>query len=1586
MGLFDSRRRRGRSIALLFGLAATTLSAAATAQTFPAVATWAPLTRFDAGSGTHLPIGDVSGDATGARDIVGNAANPVAYVHADWTHFYFRLRVNATALVTATNFDNGSSFGCVIDADADASDFEFSALVDGISAPDAVRFWVNTTQQTAGSPADTPEVMVKAYLGPLQLGQPGFGYARQVAAGSVFPIAAPDADFFVDWAVEKSLLQAAGVGDATPLRFACGTGVSTSTLSTDFTSTLDLALVLSDPYLCGGSGCIPQTCADYGQPCSAGTGACAQSGTRFCNAAGQSVCDAFPGEPSQETCNAVDDNCDGVVDDGNPGGGGACVTGLAGVCSAGTENCLSGVIQCTPNVTPGANAEACNTLDDDCDGQTDEGFSLGTNCTEGLGVCAASGEIVCDGQGGATCSATPGTPQTETCNGLDDDCNGFADDGDPGGGEACVTGLAGACSVGITACSSGSVACVPAVLPGELPEACNFADDDCDGLEDEDLGLGAACVEGVGACAVVGSMVCTPEGGTACNAVAGMPSTEVCGDAVDQDCDGALDNGCPDTDGDGLIDAIEEQIGTDPADADSDDDGVADGEETDVAIDTDGDGLVNGLDADSDDDGLYDGTETGRDCSGPGTDVAAGHCRPDGDAGLTKTNPLDPDSDGGGVIDGSEDADLDGVVDAGETDPTAGSGADDAQTKDADGDGLSDGLEETIGTDPNDADSDDDGLLDGDEANPSDDTDGDGLVNTLDPDSDDDALFDGTETGKNCTHPATDPAAQNCRPDADGGALQTSPVDRDTDGGGVRDGAEDRNLNGRIDINETDPTEGNAPDDQQLSNLDNDGDGLTNQLEFFLGSNPNDADTDDDGVLDGDEANPSDDTDGDGKINVRDSDSDGDGLFDGTEVGNDCSHPSTNPAANACRADADMGATHTSMVDPDSDDGGVSDGAEDKNKDGAIDPGETNPTKGNGEDDPLDSDGDGLLDKLETMLGTDPFDWDSDDDGVSDAEEPDLGEDTDGDGFINALDPDSDNDGLPDGLEMGKGCTDPDTDPSAGHCIPDGDNGATKTDPLDWDTDDGGASDGAEDKDKDGVIDPGETDPTAGHGADDPPDTDGDGIFDDDEEVIGTDPNDADTDDDGVRDGDEPSFGVDTDGDGLINALDPDSDNDGLFDGTELGLDCTDPATDITAGHCVGDADGGLTTTDPLDWDTDDGSVSDGSEDWNLDGKIDPGETNPTAGNGVDDLTVTDTDGDGLSDEVEETIGTDPNDADTDDDGVIDGQEPNPTDDTDGDGTINALDPDSDDDGLFDGTEMGQNCSSPATDPAAGNCVADADMGATTTSPLDPDTDDGGVSDGDEDTNGNGVVDPGEIDPNDGSDDATKLDSDGDGLTDAEEAQIGTDPFDADSDDDGAPDGAEPSVGVDTDGDGLINGLDPDSDDDGLFDGTELGFDCSGPGTNPMAGNCIPDGDKGGTKTDPLDADTDDGGVRDGLEDKDKDGVVDAGETNPLDPADDVEGPCETDEDCGGPNSGQICVEGSCTEGCRGEGGNGCPTGEECTSTNTAPGLCVSPEEAIRLAGGGCACATGQTEGAPGGVALAIAALGALVLRRKRRA
>ena len=409
--------------------------------------------------------------------------------------------------------------------------------------------------------------------------------------------------------------------------------------------------------------------------------------------------------------------------------------------------------------------------------------------------------------------------------------------------------------------------------------------------------------------------------------------------------------------------------------------------------------------------------------------------------------------------------------------------------------------------------------------------------------------------------------------------------------------------------------------------------------------------------------------------------------------------------------------------------------------------------------------------------------------------------------------------------------------------------------------------------------------------ADDGPDDDGDGVCNAGENALGLDPIDTDTDDDGVPDGQEPDYAEDTDGDGAINALDPDSDDDGILDGTEMGVTSPTDDTDVRRGHFRADADPS-TTTDPTSADTDEGGVADGAEDTNYNGRLDGGETDPN--DPTDDTTPTDTDGDGLSDAQETALGSDPADADSDDDGVPDGLEPNHSVDTDGDGLLNLLDPDSDDDGLFDGTEMGQTIPDTDTDLSQGHFVADADPG-TTTNPLFPDTDRGGVSDGAEDTNLNGATDASETDPNDPADDTTVTDSDGDGLSDALEEGIGTDPLDADSDDDGIPDGHEPNFTVDTDGDGFINALDPDSDDDGLFDGTETGETSPGPDTDLTQGHFIADADPS-TTTSPLLADTDQGGISDGDEDANLDGRVDPGETDPNDPADDG-GVIDTDGD-----------------------------------------------------------------------------------------
>ena len=142
------------------------------------------------------------------------------------------------------------------------------------------------------------------------------------------------------------------------------------------------------------------------------------------------------------------------------------------------------------------------------------------------------------------------------------------------------------------------------------------------------------------------------------------------------------------------------------------------------------------------------------------------------------------------------------------------------------------------------------------------------------------------------------------------------------------------------------------------------------------------------------------------------------------------------------------------------------------------------------------------------------------------------------------------------------------------------------------------------------------------------------------------------------------------------------------------------------------------------------------------------------------------------------------------------------------------------------------------------------------------------------------------------------IDTDGDGLADAEETALGTDPNDADSDNDGISDGdeingldANPGSGDETDPNN------PDSDNDGIQDGTELGIDTAvadpdgaGPLLGTDTGIFVPDTDPA-TTTDPNNPDSDNGGVCDGNatvtgvcvagEDINGNGAVDAGETDP---------------------------------------------------------------------------------------------------------
>ncbi|WP_186439765.1 Ig-like domain-containing protein [Cellulophaga sp. RHA_52] len=292
-------------------------------------------------------------------------------------------------------------------------------------------------------------------------------------------------------------------------------------------------------------------------------------------------------------------------------------------------------------------------------------------------------------------------------------------------------------------------------------------------------------------------------------------------DGADADVngDGTLDNG-PDCDGDGINDLFDSTPCpgdvADPA-TDSDGDGITDENDLiDETIDTDGDGLPDAIDPDNnnpDTDG--DGVPDGVDIDPDGDGIANNGTDSDGD-GINDfsdidNNPGAPDSDGDGIIDSEDTID---------------------NTADADGDGLPDHLDPDDGN----CDTDGDGIVDGadidvngDETNDNGaDTDGDGVNNQFDSDVDGNGTIDNG-------------------PDTDANGLNDNKQPLDTDGDGIPNGCD------------TDPSDPCSPSTDSLyvpvDTADCDNDGLTYAEEITAGTDPDLADTDGDGVLDGTEVN-----------------------------------------------------------------------------------------------------------------------------------------------------------------------------------------------------------------------------------------------------------------------------------------------------------------------------------------------------------------------------------------------------------------------------------------------------------------------------------------------------------------------------------------------------------------------------------------------------------------------------------------------------------------------------------------------------------------------------------------------------------
>ena len=283
---------------------------------------------------------------------------------------------------------------------------------------------------------------------------------------------------------------------------------------------------------------------------------------------------------------------------------------------------------------------------------------------------------------------------------------------------------------------------------------------------------------------------------------------------------------------------------------------------------------------------------------------------------------------------------------------------------------------------------------------------------------------------------------------------------------------------------------------------------------------------------------------------------------------------------------------------------------------------------------------------------------------------------------------------------------------------------------------------------------------------------------------------------------------LDPDQDNLIAPWDFDSDNDGLLDGVEMGVE--EAHMDTLQNRMVSTKQGmrpsfqidldPFSVSDPLSVDSDGAGCLDWQEDLNLDGKLDDGESDPSIGVIGDDL---DLDQDGLCDRWEESKQLSSYDADSDDDGVLDGQEIDWYMDTDLDGLINALDVDSDNDGLFDGTEMSIIEPHSDTKVEQGFFIADQDP-STMTNVLVADSDGGGALDGIEDFNRNGKVDRLETNPLHMQDDQVDIDQDS-WANHVDNCPVDFNPQQKDLDQDGIGNACD----IDIDSDGTLNLMRP---------------------------------------------------------------------------------------------------------------------------------------------------------------------------------
>ena len=309
----------------------------------------------------------------------------------------------------------------------------------------------------------------------------------------------------------------------------------------------------------------------------------------------------FPG--ANEVCNRVDDNCDGAVDEGPPGPMGE-PTSLQLRCYVDRDgDGFGSVMDASPMTACGACPNGYSLTNTDCNDAPGAGRAINPsamelcddagvdeNCNGAVNAderrvdpsfqCSCtvpSSRACCSGRGTQIClmSATGGTfgacsvsPTAESCNGVDDNCDGTIDNGATcTGGQACTSGTC-RCPSGqalcgttcqsapgqpcVTSCmSTGATICEASGVRCNVPtEACNNRDDDCDGLVDETFACRLGTTRYCQRCFTGGPRFRLPVAGTqmctsscsydpTCSIAATFDHT--C-DGVDDDCNGAVDD------------------------------------------------------------------------------------------------------------------------------------------------------------------------------------------------------------------------------------------------------------------------------------------------------------------------------------------------------------------------------------------------------------------------------------------------------------------------------------------------------------------------------------------------------------------------------------------------------------------------------------------------------------------------------------------------------------------------------------------------------------------------------------------------------------------------------------------------------------------------------------------------------------------------------------------------------------------------------------------------------------------------------------------------------------------------------------